>query len=183
MMLTAKDLTDGHEPVSHEEIDYLKELAKGLPPKPLIVNIGAATGVSTLAFLEARPDCLIYSVDVLPCEEELLHVRQGGHEVKKVIRLLGDSKEIGPGFPYLCDLIFIDGDHWGAGADIDAWVMTGKVRAGGVVAFHDYQEVCPPWNPGSVCLHVSRWHEAHPEFELLGRVDRVIAYRKPGGKP
>ncbi len=35
------DLTDGHEPISRAEIDYLKELVRGLPPKPVIVNIGA----------------------------------------------------------------------------------------------------------------------------------------------
>ena len=179
-MLTAKNLTDGHEPVSHAEIDYLKDLAATLPPDPIIVNIGAATGVSTLAFFEARPDCVIFSVDVEPCPEELRHVVEGGHDPTRIQRLLGDSKEIGPSFAYRCDLLFIDGDHWGAGYDIVAWVSTGKVKPGGVVAFHDWRPGgCAPNNPGSVTEDVRGWHEAHPEFEKLGEVGRVIAFRIP----
>jgi predicted O-methyltransferase YrrM len=180
MTLTAKDLTDGHEPMSHAEVDCLKELADTLPLHPLIVNIGADVGVSTLAFLEARPDCIIFSIDVLPCEQELEHVRQGGHTGRRVIRVLGDSKEIGPAFPYQADLLFIDGDHWGAGKDIEAWVYTGKVKPDGIVAFHDY--IVPPNpenNPGCVYDDVNRWADSHPEYRQIAWVDRVIAFRVP----
>jgi predicted O-methyltransferase YrrM len=174
--MRAKDLTDGKEPVSHAEVDYLKELASTLPENPVIVNIGAATGVSTLAFLEERPDCFIYSVDINECEQELEHVKQGGHDVRQVVRLLGDSKLIGPKFPYKCNMLFVDGDHWNAAGDIEAWVETGKVKSGGVIAFHDYQEVCAPNNPGSVYEHVNAGMIG---YEKLGEVDRVIAFRMP----
>jgi len=179
-MLKAKDLTDGKEPVSHAEIDYLKELAAGLPENPTIVNIGAATGVSTLAFLEERPDCFIFSVDIYPCEEELKHVREGGHDHKRIVRLLGDSKLIGPKFPYQCDLLFIDGDHWNAAGDIAAWIDTGKVKSSGVIAFHDY--IVPPNpanNPGDVYAQVNEWIERNPQYERICWVDRVIAFRMP----
>jgi predicted O-methyltransferase YrrM len=180
MTLTAKDLTDGKEPVSHAEIDYLKELATDLPSSPIIVNIGAATGVSTVAFLEARPDCRLYSVDVLPCEQEIQNVRRAGLKAHHVVRLLGDSKLLGPRFPLQCDLLFIDGDHWNARGDIEAWVETGKVKAGGVIALHDWQpNGCAPNNPGSVTEHVREWREEHPEFAYLGEVERVIAFRMP----
>lgn len=179
-MLSARDLTDGKEPVSYAEIECLKKLAMMMPENPTIVNIGAATGVSTLAFLEARPDAFIFSVDVLPCEEELENVRKGGHDHTRVIRLLGDSTAFGPKFPHQCDLLFIDGDHWGAGKDIKAWVETGKVKCDGIVAFHDWQPGgCAPNNPGSVTEDVQEWHEAHPEFEQIAEVERVIAFRMP----
>jgi len=179
-MLTARDLTDGKEPMSYAEIECLKKLSRMLPENPAIVNIGADTGVSTLAFLEERPDCFIFSVDILPCEEEMRHVQEGGHDKKKVVRLLGDSKKIGPKFPYQCDLLFIDGDHWGAGKDIEAWVDTGKVKSGGVIAFHDFQRFgCAPNNPGSVTEDVLEWSEANPEYKQIAEVERVIAFRMP----
>ena len=170
------DLTDGKEPVSHAEIDYLKELAWTLAKDPVIVNIGAATGVSTTAFLEERPDCFIYSVDIYPCEQEFANVTKCGQDRSRVVRLLGDSTEIGPEFPYQCDMLFIDGDHWNAKGDIEAWVETEKVRPGGIIAFHDYQEVCAPNNPGSVYEHVN---EGMVGYKKLGEVERVIAFRMP----
>lgn len=179
-MLNARDLTDGKEPMSYAEIECLKKLSRTLPENPTIVNIGADTGVSTLSFLEERPDCFIFSVDVLPCERELENVIKGGHKKGQVIRLLGDSTEFGPKFPQKCDLLFIDGDHWGAGKDIKAWVETGKVKSGGVIAFHDWQpNGTAPNNPGSVTEDVREWSGAHPEFERIAEVERVIAFRMP----
>ena len=179
-MLLARDLTDGKEPMSYAEIECLKKLSRMLPENPTIVNIGADRGVSTLAFLEERPDCFIFSIDILPCEEELKHVREGGHDHTKVVRLLGDSKLIGPKFPHQCDLLFIDGDHWGAGKDIKAWVETGKVKPKGVIAFHDWQPGgCAPNNPGSVTEDVREWSEANPQYEKIAEVERVIAFGMP----
>lgn len=169
--MTSYDLTDGQEPISHNEIDCLKKLARMLKPAPIIVNIGAATGVSTCAFLEERPDALIYSVDVLPCEEEFENLRRCGLNVQRVSRILGDSKNAGYDFPYMIDLLFVDGDHWNAGGDIDAWVKTGKVS--GIVAFHDYMEECPPNNPGSVYEHVEAGMQG---YERICRVERVVAF-------
>ena len=169
--MTAKsyDLTDGHEPMSHAEIDCLKALAVSLPPNPLIVNIGAATGVSTCAFLEARPDCFIFSVDTEPCDDELEHAGRP----RNLVRLLGDSKEIGCRFPYLADLVFVDGDHWNAAGDILAWLD--KVKPGGIMAFHDYiVPPNPPENPGDVYNQVNA---GMGTYEQLTWVDRVVAYR------
>ena len=180
MGLKAKDLSDGKEPMSYAELDCLKSLAATLPESPTIVNIGAADGLSTMAFLEERADAFIFSVDVNECKQEFEHLEQGGHDLAHVVRLLGDSKQIGPTFPYQCDLLFIDGDHWGAGKDIEAWVITGKVRAGGIVAFHDWQpDGCAPNNPGSVTEDVREWTKRHPEFEQVAEVERVIVFRVP----
>lgn len=171
-MTRSYELTDGQEPISHAEIDYLAELARELPPFPLIVNIGAYIGVSTCTFLEARPDCSIYSVDLEQCAAEFANAERFGLDANRITRLLGDSKKWGRDFPHKADLIFVDGDHWNAAGDIAAW--RDKVKPGGIMAFHDYQEICPPNNPGSVYEQVN---EAMADDEQIGQVERVIAFR------
>jgi predicted O-methyltransferase YrrM len=171
-IMNSYDLTDGQEPMSHAEIDCLKMLTGELPEKPTIVNIGAADGVSTCAFLEASPDAFIYSIDVEQCPQEFDNVRGCGLDDSRVVRLLGRSEEIGVEFPYRCDLLFVDGGHFNAGNDIDVW--RDKVKRGGIIAFHDYQEVCPPENPGSVFTDVNSRLDPDSAMAL---VDRVIAFR------
>lgn len=165
-------LTDGQEPISHAEIDYLAELAKSLPDNALIVNIGAYIGVSTCTFLQAKPDCVIFSVDVEECPAEFENALRFGFDVTRIKRVLGDSKIVGLMFPDEADLIFVDGDHWGAQGDIDVW--RDKVKPGGIMAFHDYMEVCPENNPGDVYRQVN---EGMKGYEVLGIVERVIAFR------
>lgn len=165
-------LTDGHEPISHAEIDYLAELARSLPDNPRIVNIGAWIGVSTCTFLEAKPDCVIYSVDVNQCEAEFENARRFGLDAKRIIRLLGDSKAIGQNFPYEADMVFVDGDHWNAAGDIAAW--RGKIKRDGIMVFHDWMAECPPENPGDVYAQVNKGMKG---FERIGQVERLIAFR------
>lgn len=171
-MYKSYSLTDGQEPISHTEIDYLAELALMLPDKPTIVNIGAWIGVSTCTFLQARPDCMIYSVDVNECMAEFENVRRFDLDASRVIRLLGDSKDIGRQFHYPADMVFVDGNHWGAGEDIKVWLD--KVRSGGIFCLHDYMEEPPPNNPGSVYQDVQQSELMN--YEMLGRVERVIAF-------
>jgi len=166
------DLTDGQDPMTHAEIDCLRDLAAGLPPSSVIVNIGAAAGLSTIAFLEGCPTGVIYSVDVDECPQEFDNAAKCGVDTARIIRVLGRSEEIGQAFSLKCDLLFVDGGHFNAGADIDAW--RDKVKPGGVIAFHDYMEHCPPNNPGSVYKDVN---EHFDEGEAIIRVDRVIAFR------
>lgn len=176
-------LTDGHEPISYAEIDYLAELARSLPAEPIIVNIGAWIGVSTCTFLEARPDYLIYSVDVNECEAEFENARRFGLDATRIHRLLGDSKLFGQAWNDIVnldgtraypdpDMVFVDGDHWNAAGDIAAW--RDKIKPGGVMVFHDYQEICAPNNPGSVFEHVN---EGMAGYEQIGQVERLIAFR------
>lgn len=175
----AYKLTDaeGKEPLSHAEIDYLAELTNTLPQNPLIVNIGAATGLSTITFLETRPKAIVFSIDVGSCPEELNNVMAAGLDVKRVIRMLGKSQDVGKHFPYKCDLLFVDGDHWNAAGDIETWVKGDKVKLGSIVAFHDFVEPpCPPNNPGEVFAHVN---EGMQDYPLIGRVERIIAFRIP----
>ena len=165
------DLSDGQDPMTHAEIDCLRELAGTLPENAAIVNIGAADGLSTIAFLEGCPTATIYSVDVDVCQQEFDNAHQCGVDVGRIIRLLGRSEIIGLNFPYPCDLLFVDGGHFNAGADTDAWLD--KVNPGGIVAYHDYLQDPPANNPGSVYQEVNQRFD--PETAIV-RVDRVIAF-------
>ena len=174
----AHRLTDGQDPMTYAEIDYLRELARDLPVHPVIVNIGAADGLSTVTFLEARRDAVVFSCDIGACEREIENVAAAGLETARVIRLLGRSQDIGAAFPYQCDLLFIDGGHDDASVrgDIKAWVP--RVKPGCVFAFHDYiPGEKPANNPAEVdaavdALVIGRYPE-------VGRVDRIIAFRVP----
>lgn len=171
-------LTDGQDPMSWAEIDYLRDLAHGLPAHPVIVNIGADLGLSTVTFLEARRDAVVFSCDIGACEREIENVRAAGLETARVIRLLGRSEDIGAAFPYQYDLLFVDGGHDEASVrgDIEVWVP--HVKPGCVFGFHDYiPGEKPANNPAEVdaavdALVIGRYPE-------VGRVDRIIAFRVP----
>lgn len=173
MTYRSYQLTDSKEPMSYAEIDRLAELAQELPPNPLIVNIGAATGVSTCTFLEARPDARIFSIDIEICQSEFDNAHLLGMDTSRVLRLLGDSKVIGAEFDQKADMIFVDGGHWNAGDDAKVW--TDKVKPGGIMAYHDFMEVCPPNNPGSVYADVTANMDMSKQYGPV--VDRVIAFK------
>ena len=50
--------------LSRSDVDLLTEMARSLPDNPVVINIGAGVGTSGLTFMEARPDLVLYSIDV-----------------------------------------------------------------------------------------------------------------------
>jgi hypothetical protein len=70
---------------------------------------------------------------------------------------------------------FIDADHSEAGIRGDIAVWPDKMKPGGVLAFHDYGV----WKPTvAVKRVVDEWQQA-AQWELLGQVGSLIAFRKP----
>jgi tRNA A58 N-methylase Trm61 len=112
--------------------------------KPVIVNIGAGAGTSTIALASGNNNATIFSVDIRADELEMftnehLRMKEVGEEISdRVIRIWGDSKKVGYAFPYKVDLVFIDGDHSYDGilGDIGAWSK--NIWPGGIICFHDY---------------------------------------------
>jgi len=136
------------------EIYTLRVLAWSLPSNPVIVNIGAGAGTSSLAFSESRPDAKIFTVDI--CEggpfgglENERNAFNGTNLTVRPIQILGDSKEIGRVWQeknlhpktqpamYL-DLCYIDGDHSYKGCLGDLLAWKDCVKPGGLLVFHDY---------------------------------------------
>lgn len=139
----AHQLADWVKSMGHAEIDWLRMEALLLPRNPIIINIGAAAGVSTLALLCARPDALIYSCETDPGAGEYSSLARAGLDAARVIRL-GESAQAGRDFEGEVDFIFVDGGHEvdQVMRDIDAWLP--HLRAGGVIAFHDYNNANLP---------------------------------------
>lgn len=123
-------------PITKAEGLAIAEIMQLLPPAPVVVQIGAYWGISTAVMLEARPDALIFSIDVNPCEAEQETLVNLGLPYRRAIRVLGKSFDIGMEWPYTCDLLFVDGDHTYMGVMDDCTAWLGQVR--GYVLFHDY---------------------------------------------
>ena len=63
MAYTAHDVVDWTGYLFHAEVDALQDWARSLPTDPVVVNIGAGNGTSGLAFLQARDDLFLWTVE------------------------------------------------------------------------------------------------------------------------
>lgn len=166
----AKDTAEDFGYLTVEEVDFLKELARDLPPNPTIVNIGAGAGTSGLTFREARPDAALYTIDISPdgplggLEGERNAFDKTDYDYP--IQILGNSREVEWGEPI--DLLFIDGDHTEEGirGDINNFCPYTEL-----VAVHDYE--------------YAKWDEVKPavdellaDWEVIGKANRIIALRR-----
>jgi predicted O-methyltransferase YrrM len=170
-----------------QELFALRVLAWSLPPNPVIVNIGAGAGTSSLAFAESRRDAKIYTVDISEGGpyggmQNEVNAFAGKDGLTLPVQILGDSKEIGgkwKGKKYHgpdIDLCFVDGDHSyeGCFGDIIAW--RDHVKPGGLMVFHDYDR--DVWADVAKAVSDSG---ALADFEFVLHVDTVYAVRKCGG--
>jgi len=181
-----------------DEVPFLKELARSLLDNPTVVNIGAGSGTSGLAFMESRPDMHLITIDVqrddnplgcLAAEEKVL--KEAGLWNERVEHIQDDSFKIGVEWQLSdidIDMVFIDGEHSyeGCSNDILAWLPCVKIN--GIIAIHDYrkhelyehEEDYQPDKP-----HPRSWagvDRAVDElllgnYKLIKRVESLIAFR------
>lgn len=178
-MLRSYDLAGPDpNPMTKREVTGLKQLCSELQRSPVIIQVGAERGCSTLAMLEARPDSFILSIDYGERPEEFSNLKKAGLEWRRVVRALGRSQEIGLYFPWDCDLLYIDGDHRRPGIDQDIERWYPKVKSGGIIAFHDYIIDPQPPIQGRVADAVDAWLKTTSIEEILW-VGRLKAFRKP----
>jgi predicted O-methyltransferase YrrM len=173
---TAYGLADWLGYLTRKEVDLLKQLASSLcKQSPVFVNIGAGAGTSGLALAEACPGADLYTVDIRPggplggLESE--RNAFAGTGLVLPTQILGDSKLVGLEWRIPIDLLFVDGDHsdTGVAGDIDAWLP--HVRAGGIVAFHDYGS--EKWPHVKAVVDVKMVNAT-----VIANAGRVIAFSK-----
>lgn len=119
-----------------EEANALVKCVKLLPDNPVIVQIGASKGISTVNMLEARPDAFIFSIDIAECSWERESIDKIGLDHRRVVRVLGDSSQMD--WPVKVDMVYFDGNHTyeGVKADCDTWLC--NIKKNGLAVFHDY---------------------------------------------
>lgn len=184
MTFTSRDISGGEPwPLSITELEALKRICNKLPGWPVIIQIGSGIGCSTMAMLEERPGATLFSIDNKCNDAELQNLKRAGLSYQNVIRIWGNSQDVGVAWVHSCDLLFIDGDHQRPGIDEDIKLFVPHVKRGGYVLFHDY--IPPLQRPAHIHSQVyeaiEEWLEQ--ERELFGRifwVDRLVCFTKVG---
>lgn len=187
---TAHSVVDWTAYLFHAEVDALKELALSLPDLPRVVNIGAGNGTSGLAFMEARPDLHLYTIDI-QLESSPYGCLQGEEAVFRSAgfwgnprheQIHGDSKDVGKrwledGYP-LADLVFVDGGHQyhEAKGDINIWLPL--IKPGGIMAVHDFEKTVKVWKGVDRAVR----EILIGKYEEVLRVETLIAFRVPGAQ-
>lgn len=183
MSITAIGLTKTSGCLKRGEVATLKEIISGLPPNPVIVNIGTGRGISCLAMLEERPDAVIFTVDVGMCEHAFENLRKSGQEWRRVIQVYGGSAPVGEHWPFSTDAVLVDGDHHYEAVceDIRVWAPT--IKLGGIIIFHDH----PPPSPRRetpLQLQKEAWvkeaadDSLGDEWEVIAHAGRFKAFKK-----
>lgn len=172
-----------------------------LPTNPRIINIGAGSGTSGLAFMESRHDIFLTTIDIqaddhplgcLAAEKRVIDDAGYGNiagMLKRYTQIHQDSKIVGVEFQegnFKVDMVFVDGDHSyrGARGDIIAWLP--NIKPGGIMAVHDYgkREVFKN-GPIEDAPHPHPWPGVDrvvrkflcPFYEIILQVDTLIAFR------
>lgn len=122
-----------------EDVDLLVKLSRMLPgPHPLVYNLGAGSGTTALAVLEACPAAFVESVDI--SQDNLNWTREavtnaGFHD--RHSHLLHDTRE-GPWQPVPpVDMLLIDTSHEEEATRTELRLWLPAVRPGGFVWLHD----------------------------------------------
>lgn len=153
------------------EAQALQTCVNELQENAIVIQIGANAGLSTVAMLSARPDIFIFSIDIKPCNEEKINLFNENLPLKQVVRVLGDSQEMG--FPFRCDMLYIDGDHRYQGVKADYLNWKDKVRDWGLIVFHDYMPKGAP--PKNQVYEVVQ--EFYKDTEPFIQAERIIGFR------
>lgn len=179
-MSIARNLAIGQGFLTVPEVDLIQQVVSRLPADPVCVNIGSGAGTSVIAVLEAREDAKIVDIDIDPMNG-IAQVREAGYyNTPRYERIVGDSKAVI--WPFRCDYLFIDGDHFEPGirGDLDAWLP--RVNAFGYVLLHDYF----PYPAGHELAGVDYWPDVRkvanqmiPPQWVYADADRLRVYRLP----
>lgn len=119
---------------------YIKMIDPGKNHFPIVINIGSGAGTSVVSILEAVPEATVFTVDLKSHDLAKKNIQKCGMGEKRILYILGDSKQVGRRWPsiYKYNFVFVDGNHSDEGVlgDLEAWVK--RLPPGSFVAFHDY---------------------------------------------
>lgn len=175
---TASELAEAFGYLTLGEVAAIKHIAREevWNQYPTFVNIGAGSGTSSLAMVEANPTAKVITIDISEGGPMggLENERNAFKNAKKPtpIQICNTSHAAARVWPKTnkVDFIFIDDGHSEPEirGDIEGWLP--HVKPGGVMAFHDYgAEVWP-----DVKKVID---ELMSNFDKVLHIDTVIAFR------
>lgn len=173
--MNSYDIAEQFRMLSVEEVDLLKKCAAMLPLNPVIVNIGANVGTSSVAVLETRPDAIVFSIDINPNIPERSNAERCGIDASRIIRILQPSQEVGRSFPHQVDMVFIDGGHTDEDltGDIEGWLPKTKY----IAVYHDYHHPNYKSKPNVNLDKIV--DEAMKDWHKIGEARYMIAFARP----
>ena len=136
--------------------------------KPTIVHIGVELGASLVCSLAGAPDARVVGIDL----DTSKYVGPPGVEL-----IEGDSTARAQHFHGPVHLLFVDGDHEREGVEADMRAWLGKVRPGGLVVFHDYEQPDFPHTAG-VKEAVDGWGWTDTAWEPIDGPGSIVAFRR-----
>lgn len=147
--LEAIELAKAFGLLTAEEVHGIRFLAALIPDGALCMNIGAGTGTSALAFIEARPELAknFWTIDI-EVETPFGGLQNEKNSFAKTRfqlpnHILHDSNTVDyPTYMNIekpvFDYVFIDGNHSFQSCTNDFYNIFKFCKSGTIVAFHDY---------------------------------------------
>jgi predicted O-methyltransferase YrrM len=180
---TAAECRDAWKYLQIEELEALQEIARSLPRAGHVINIGAGAGTSALAFLEARSDLRVTTIDLRmepsplgSLASEAIVLQEAGYWGEGRYRQIhGSSPDVGQFWSEgPVDLVFVDGDHsyQGCRADLEAWKP--HVLPAGYLLLHDFGSAVWP----EVETAAADVLDPDPDFDRLSLVATLAIYRR-----
>jgi len=131
---------------TNDELFKLYQLAKLLPSKSIVVEIGSYIGASSLMISKGlRNDSKLFCIDTWKndamtegnWDSYLEFKRNTKSEKRKIVPIRNTSLFASQDFNSTIDLLFIDGDHSYEGVKMDWDSWSPKLKSGSIVVFHD----------------------------------------------
>ena len=181
--------------LTDKEAMGLYHIARMLPDKSIVVEIGSWQGKSTCCIAKGLGSGKVYAIDPFNAdggfdvESEKEYLQKKGNKdllqsfrknmqqlkvLDKIIIKKGYSYEFADEFDRI-DMLFIDGDHSIKGCTTDFNLYSPKIIKGGFVAFHDYYEDRNNLGPTHVINNiVSKFNE----FNFFRQYDTLWVAKK-----
>jgi len=115
------------------------------------------------------------AIDIEDRDELFENIKHSGYPIEILIGKSYEAAEVVPDLAFC----FIDGDHTITGIPRDILEYAPKIVPGGIIAFHDYDKDEGKRGKGYVVKTTVDTWDRQAQWEDLGQVGLVKAYRRP----